>query len=718
MTDPLAKPAPDEVRAELKFVLTAPTFVSSERLSALLRFIVEETLAGRSNELKEYTLGVEVFERGAGFSPKIDPIVRVSAGKLRHKLLEYYEGPGVHDRVRISVPKGSYVPLFAEARASTRARSHRWFYAALLSGILLAGGIGMYFARTRGSGAIGRQPVIRLTSDAGLTSYPALSRDGTMLAYTSDRSGSGNLDLWVQQVTGGSPLQRTWSGENEDSPDFSPDGSQIAFHSGREGGGIYVIETLGGEARRVVAAGRNPRWSPDGKQIAYWEGPTMTLPGSSHAGRIFTIAMGDGNPHPLAADFSTARGPVWSPDGKALMFQGRREDGGAVEAGFDWWVAPMDGSPPVRTGAFEALRRAGFGITVGNVDTPGAWVGDRVVFSGRMGDSVNLWQIGISAKTYRVTGDLERLTFGTGTEQFPSVAGERVAFASAQLNFDIWSVPLDADRGVVTGPAEQLTSDPSHETWPTLSADGRQIAYFGPRSGNRVEVVMKQVPDGAAQPVITEGSPLFPMLSPDGTRILYLMEESKQRNAYLFTIASGLRKIIANNCFLFFDWTEDGSAIVAITTDRQRAVLVNVESREQREIARGGTLSYARISPDGKSVILGRAESGRLRFSMARTDDPGEFPVIEGNGNDVAAGWSPNGSMVYFLLQRDGHRCLWAQRVESAKRRLVGEAFAVQHFHKTTQAFIRLSTGRVIGGGRFVYSSSESPSNVWMTTLK
>jgi hypothetical protein len=244
------------------------------------------------------------------------------------------------------------------------------------------------------------------------------------------------------------------------------------------------------------------------------------------------------------------------------------------------------------------------------------------------------------------------------------------------------------------------------------------MAYFGPRPGNRFEVLTKPIPDGAARAVITEGSPLFPMLSPDATRILYLMEENKQRIAYLFTIGSGVRRMIADDCWLFFDWTADGHGIVAITMDRHRAVLVNVESGEQREIARGGTLSYARLSPDGKSVVLGRAAGGRLRFSIARDGESGEFPVIEGNGNDVAAGWSPGGSLVYFLLQRDGNRCLWAQRVEPAKRRLVGEAFAVQHFHKMTQGFIRLSTGRVIGRGRFVYSSSESPSNVWMTTVK
>src|SRR5262245_19090397 len=152
MTDSLVKPAPEEVRAELKRVLAAPTFVSSERLSTLLRFIVEETLAGRSNELKEYTLGVEVFERGADFAPKIDPIVRISAGKLRHKLLEYYEGPGAHDVVRISVPKGSYVPVFAGARATTRARAHRGFYASMFPGVWLSGGLGMFLRRSHGTG--------------------------------------------------------------------------------------------------------------------------------------------------------------------------------------------------------------------------------------------------------------------------------------------------------------------------------------------------------------------------------------------------------------------------------------------------------------------------------------------------------------------------------------------------------------------------------------
>lgn len=100
------------VRAALERVLGSPTFASTQALRSLLRFLVDEKLAGREDRLKEYTLGVEAFGRGDAFDPKADTIVRVQARRLRAKLDEYYRGSGSSDSLRIAVPKGAYVPEF------------------------------------------------------------------------------------------------------------------------------------------------------------------------------------------------------------------------------------------------------------------------------------------------------------------------------------------------------------------------------------------------------------------------------------------------------------------------------------------------------------------------------------------------------------------------------------------------------------------------------
>jgi TolB-like protein len=113
-------PTPAAVRAELERVLASEGFVNSERLTRFLRFTVEKTLAGEGDQLKEYLLGVEVFDRGATFDPRMDPIVRVEARRLRAKLEEYYAGAGHSTEVRIACPKGSYVPVFEPANAKPR----------------------------------------------------------------------------------------------------------------------------------------------------------------------------------------------------------------------------------------------------------------------------------------------------------------------------------------------------------------------------------------------------------------------------------------------------------------------------------------------------------------------------------------------------------------------------------------------------------------------
>jgi TolB-like protein len=112
-------PTSDDVRHQLGRLLASSVFANAGRMSRFLRFVVEQSLAGEGERLKEYVIGVEVFDRDASYDPRLDSIVRVEAARLRSKLAEYYAGEGCNDAVVLSLPKGGYAPIAAfEARPS------------------------------------------------------------------------------------------------------------------------------------------------------------------------------------------------------------------------------------------------------------------------------------------------------------------------------------------------------------------------------------------------------------------------------------------------------------------------------------------------------------------------------------------------------------------------------------------------------------------------
>jgi TolB-like protein len=105
-------PSRDEISLQLERLLSSEPFANAERASRFLRYVVERTLAGEGDRLKEFVVGVDVFDRGDQYDPRIDSIVRVEAGRLRTKLDHYYGRVAGDDRVVIRIPRGSYVPEF------------------------------------------------------------------------------------------------------------------------------------------------------------------------------------------------------------------------------------------------------------------------------------------------------------------------------------------------------------------------------------------------------------------------------------------------------------------------------------------------------------------------------------------------------------------------------------------------------------------------------
>jgi len=126
------------MRAELDRVLRSPEFRGSERRARLLKYLVEKAIAGEP--VKEYAIGVDVFEKPADYDPRIDPAVRVEMGRVRAKLADYYAGEGGAIGQRIEFPKRSYSPVLIQA-AETSAPKQRtsWLSAYVVAATVLAG---------------------------------------------------------------------------------------------------------------------------------------------------------------------------------------------------------------------------------------------------------------------------------------------------------------------------------------------------------------------------------------------------------------------------------------------------------------------------------------------------------------------------------------------------------------------------------------------------
>ena len=143
----MGSPDREASQAHLEKVLASRVLAGSRRLCAFLRWTGERVLNGEGDHIKEYQLGVEVFERGPDFDPRTEGIVRVEANRLRHKLREYYESEGQHDALRIELPKGRYAPVFHLVReaspgdapaAKVFPRRWRWYGASTIVLTLLA----------------------------------------------------------------------------------------------------------------------------------------------------------------------------------------------------------------------------------------------------------------------------------------------------------------------------------------------------------------------------------------------------------------------------------------------------------------------------------------------------------------------------------------------------------------------------------------------------
>ncbi|HUQ90979.1 MAG TPA: protein kinase, partial [Bryobacteraceae bacterium] len=559
--------------------------------------------------------------------------------------------------------------------------------------------------------------ITRVTSDPGLTTNPAISPDGKLIAYASDRGGD-NLDIWVQQVAGGQPIQLTSNPSDDRHPSFSADGSKIVFRSEREGGGIYVISALGGEERLIAKSGQFPRFSPDGSWIAYCIGAA-----GLRSGKIYVVSATGGASRELKIQIPWASVPIWSADGRFLLFIGSTDPSGMGST--DWWVAPAEGGQAVQTGAAAAFTRAGL-RTYRGVSNPYAWKGDQIVFSAGLGDSSNLWQLPITPITWQIKGPPQPLTSGAGQESGASLAADgRLVFTTAEWHEDLWMLSINANAGKALGKPQQLTRSGGSSYRPSLSSDGRKLVYLSDRSGNS-DVWIRDMAGGKETALTaTPWDEFHGVINADGSKVVYRYRQGEKNILDILPLGRGVAERLCEGCGSPVSWAPDGRRILYYWGRPIRWSTIDSLTRQQVDLIRHPkyNIHMARFSPDGAWLSFHvpiEVEEGRSPIFItpirggAAAGESEWIPVTDGMSIDAAPFWSPDGGILYFLSRRDGFHCLWAQPLDKTSKRPAGAPFGVAHFHGARHTVQEQGFGPGITEDKLIFTLSDSTGNIWM----
>jgi serine/threonine protein kinase/Tol biopolymer transport system component len=610
--------------------------------------------------------------------------------------------------------------LLTRDRAPLPARRRGWVpLAATALGSALLAGAAVWSALPSPS-APQLWDVRRLTADDGASMDPAISPDGKLVAYISDRGSGDVLDLWVQQIEAGDAVRLTQNFVCTD-PSFSPDGSRIVLQCGADPTGIYVVPTLGGLPKKV-ADGSFPQFSPDGSRIAYvGHSAPGTLP------RVLWTVPSDGGPaKEIKVEKYIYGGAVWRPDGRGLMFIGS-DDSNKTPNERDWYFVPAEGGPIVATAALPRLEAATFGLGRYLSVAPGG-----MLFTNGTLESTNIYLMPFDARFERTSGSPVPIIVGSGHNFSPTASkdGKRIAFGVGNnLSANISRAPIDA-TGKVTGTAARVTSGLRPSVSPSPSKDGKRIAYLS-GSGDSPEVRVRDIDTGKDIRLAEGRAWTTVVLSGDGSTVAYNSGlRTDSTNSPIFSVPSdgGLPKKICDACGRPVEWSPDRTKLFFdyAGPNRREIHALDVASGRStllfKDPERG--LTMPRLSPDGRSMIFTMLLAGRARRTFIAPYTGQEVPasewkvVVEGTDYERQPYWAPSGDMIYFLSDRDGFRCVWAQRVDQATRQPSGVPFAANHLHQIRYNLESIGDVAAIGlsvaGGQMFYAAFELQSNVWL----
>ena len=509
------------------------------------------------------------------------------------------------------------------------------------------------------------KPVL-ITSSKGFDGFVEFAPDGTSVAFSSDRAGS--MEIFVQGLaSGSSPQQLTANGRQNVQPSWSADGQFIAYCE-LVGGGIWIMPSRGGTARKVSEFGSHPRWSPDGRRIVFQEWPLTELHSlgvPEGLSTLWTVDVSGGTP-PVrltnrGAPAGSHRSPAWFRDSERVMFA-VGGPGGAITL----WVVGGPDLQPRQIADNGKLT----GLFVLAPD------GRSVYFKARDGHSI--WWLPLS-ETGEAAGEPLPTGLpltGAAIQQLTmSPDGRHVGWTVLEQTANVWSAGLGTDA---TKSRLLPLTDGSGVRYglPAVAADGR-VAMVGSRPGSASSLFLLAPPAPLRQ--LTTDSPGrgSPRWMPGDTEIAYITDRGEGPGFWAIDPASGQERLLfpfsalprppgggqpiltgaALSTALSADFTGFAFAVVQNGIPNIWVASLNRSGPTGKLVqrtfeAQAGT--YPSWSPDGQWLAYQCSDGGDTQLCLTGATSGDCVQLTRGSGQSWTGGWSPGGDDILIAARRDG----------------------------------------------------------------
>jgi serine/threonine protein kinase len=477
-------------------------------------------------------------------------------------------------------------------------------------------------------------PRLRNLTSSGANREPAVSPDGRVVAFTSSRDGVSRI--WLKRLKGGAETPLT-PGPGDNSPRFSPDGSEIVYSHVGPDPGVYRVSVVGGSPRRILPEAATPDWSPDGKLMAF-----VRFIGTADSMWEIKVSGFDGESPRVIGTMGDwiVNGPRWMPDSRHVAMTRGLNTSGAV-----WEVLEYDAFaelPPIvrattRAGSVSApsfldartflLTRSerydGAGPSDLLIQTLGSSRNEVLLSAAitnvdmrpggpAIGESVSVRQA-LEEFDLNSSGAVVRrrvLTRGSSVDRQPvySPDGKRILFTSdRESDVDVWQLTRDS------GELRSLTNQAGVDEAPALTRDDT-VLFWNSARGGHPEIWAATRDGGQPRRVSDDGVDAEnPTVTPDGRWLTYASFHPEKRGIWkVRTDGSGAAQLVTGNVML-----------PEISPDGTRVAFVR-----QGDPARIEVVGLADGAPSGFSILLPWVLEVYL---------PGRLK------------WSPEGRRIYFL---------------------------------------------------------------------